>query len=236
MSNQWHGGKGDKNRTQDKTKYENNFDNIFRKSNDNKADLLQEKVLDMSSDLLDSAKKLIDEALEEKPDGDFWTEEQTECITELVEATPPLGISVQTPAMDSKGNYYVTWRGCNNFGKAGEFMNVFGQETLTRPTLPSWELAALRLDLIQEEVDELKEGLAKQDIVEIADALTDILYVVYGAGHAFGIDLDKCYNEVHRSNMTKLDADGKPLFREDGKVMKSESYEPPNLTKIILGE
>ena len=153
-----------------------------------------------------------------------------------VEETPPLGLHSQRPVMDSKGNYLVKWVGCNNFGKAGEFMNVFGQETLTRPTLPNFDLAGLRLDLIQEEVDELREGLANQDIVEIADALTDILYVVYGAGHAFGIDLDKCYQEVHRSNMTKLDADGNPLFREDGKVMKSDSYEPPNLTKIILGE
>jgi len=153
-----------------------------------------------------------------------------------VSETPPLGLCVQQPTMDSKGNYGVAWRGCNNFGKAGEFMNVFGQETLTKPTLPNFDLAALRLDLIQEEVDELREGLANQDIVEIADALTDILYVVYGAGHAFGIDLDKCYAEVHRSNMTKLDEDGKPLFREDGKVMKSSSYEPPNLSKIILGD
>ena len=153
-----------------------------------------------------------------------------------VSETPPLGLCVQQPTMDSKGNYGVAWRGCNNFGKAGEFMNVFGQQTLTKPTLPNFDLAALRLDLIQEEVDELREGLANQDIVEIADALTDILYVVYGAGHAFGIDLDKCYAEVHRSNMTKLDEDGKPLFREDGKVMKSSSYEPPNLSKIILGD
>jgi predicted HAD superfamily Cof-like phosphohydrolase len=221
-----HGGKGSKQRPTDSEKFDTNFDNIFRKSNDNKADLLEEKVLDMSSDLLDSAKKLIDEVLEDTP----WTEEPE------VEATPPLGLHTQRPTMDSKGNYGVNWVGCNNFGKAGEFMNVFGQETLTRPTLPSFDLAGLRLDLIQEEVDELREGLANQDIVEIADALTDILYVVYGAGHAFGIDLDKCYQEVHRSNMTKLDADGKPLFREDGKVMKSDSYEPPNLTKIILGE
>ena len=153
-----------------------------------------------------------------------------------VSETPPLGLHHQQPTQDSKGNYGVAWRGCNNFGKAGEFMNVFGQETLTKPTLPNFDLAALRLDLIQEEVDELREGLANQDIVEIADALTDILYVVYGAGHAFGIDLDKCYAEVHRSNMTKLDEDGKPLFREDGKVMKSSSYEPPNLSKIILGD
>ena len=115
-------------------------------------------------------------------------------------------------------------------------MNVFGQQTLTKPTLPGYGLGALRIDLIEEELDELKEAIVDQDIVEIADALTDILYVVYGAGHAFGIDLDKCYAEVHRSNMTKLDEDGKPLFREDGKVMKSSSYEPPNLSKIILGD
>jgi predicted HAD superfamily Cof-like phosphohydrolase len=221
MSNQWHGGKGDKNRTKDKDQYANNFDNIFRKSNENKADLLEERMLDMSSDLMDQAKKMLDEVLNDVKE---------------VEETPPLGLHVQRPTMDSKGNYSVEWVGCNNFGKAGEFMNVFGQETLTRPTLPNSDLAGLRLDLIQEEVDELREGLANQDIVEIADALTDILYVVYGAGHAFGIDLDKCYQEVHRSNMTKLDADGKPLFREDGKVMKSDSYEPPNLTKIILGD
>jgi len=220
MSNQWHGGKGDKNRTKDKDQYANNFDNIFRKSNENKADLLEEQVLDMSSDLLDSAKKLIDEVL-----NDVEKEE-----------TPPLGLHVQRPTMDSKGNYDVKWVGCNNFGKAGEFMNVFGQQTLTRPTLPGYGLGALRIDLIEEELDELKEAIVNQDIVEIADALTDILYVTYGAGHAFGIDLDKCYNEVHRSNMTKLDEDGNPLFREDGKVMKSSSYEPPNLTKIILGE
>ena len=218
-----HGGKGSKQRPTDSKKFESNFDNIFRKSNENKADLLEEKVLDMSSDLLDSAKKLIDEVLSDVEERE-------------VEETPPLGLHVQRPTMDSKGNYGVNWVGCNNFGKAGEFMNVFGQETLTRPTLPSNDLAELRLDLIQEEVDELREGLANQDIVEIADALTDILYVVYGAGHAFGIDLDACYNEVHRSNMTKLDDEGKPLFREDGKVMKSDSYEPPNLTKIILGE
>jgi len=215
-----HGGKGSKQRPTDSKKFENNFDNIFRKTNENKAELLEEQVLDMSADLLESAKKLIDEVLED---------------TEVRE-TPPLGLCVQQPTMDSKGNYGVAWRGCNNFGKAGEFMNVFGQQTLTKPTLPGYGLGALRIDLIEEELDELKEAIVDQDIVEIADALTDILYVVYGAGHAFGIDLDKCYAEVHRSNMTKLDEDGKPLFREDGKVMKSSSYEPPNLSKIILGD
>ena len=216
-----HGGKGSKQRPTDSEKFENNFDNIFRKTNENKADLLEEQVLDMSADLLESAKKLIDEVLED---------------VQEVEETPPLGLCVQQPTQDSKGNYGVAWRGCNNFGKAGEFMNVFGQETLTKPTLPGYGLGALRIDLIEEELDELKEAIVDQDIVEIADALTDILYVVYGAGHAFGIDLDKCYAEVHRSNMTKLDEDGKPLFREDGKVMKSSSYEPPNLSKIILGD
>ena len=216
-----HGGKGSKQRPTDSEKFENNFDNIFRKTNENKADLLEEQVLDMSADLLESAKKLIDEVLED---------------VQEVEETPPLGLCVQQPTMDSKGNYGVAWRGCNNFGKAGEFMNVFGQQTLTKPTLPGYGLGALRIDLIEEELDELKEAIVDQDIVEIADALTHILYVVYGAGHAFGIDLDKCYAEVHRSNMTKLDEDGKPLFREDGKVMKSSSYEPPNLSKIILGD
>ena len=216
-----HGGKGSKQRPTDSKKFENNFDNIFRKTNENKAELLEEQVLDMSADLLESAKKLIDEVLED---------------VQEVEETPPLGLCVQQPTQDSKGNYGVAWRGCNNFGKAGEFMNVFGQQTLTKPTLPGYGLGALRIDLIEEELDELKEAIVDQDIVEIADALTDILYVVYGAGHAFGIDLDKCYAEVHRSNMTKLDDDGKPLFREDGKVMKSSSYEPPNLSKIILGD
>lgn len=216
-----HGGKGSKQRPTDSEKFENNFDNIFRKTNENKAELLEEQVLDMSADLLESAKKLIDEVLED---------------VQEVEETPPLGLCVQQPTQDSKGNYGVAWRGCNNFGKAGEFMNVFGQQTLTKPTLPGYGLGALRIDLIEEELDELKEAIVDQDIVEIADALTDILYVVYGAGHAFGIDLDKCYAEVHRSNMTKLDEDGKPLFREDGKVMKSSSYEPPNLSKIILGD
>ena len=216
-----HGGKGSKQRPTDSKKFENNFDNIFRKTNENKAELLEEQVLDMSADLLESAKKLIDEVLEDLQE---------------VEETPPLGLHHQQPTQDSKGNYGVAWRGCNNFGKAGEFMNVFGQQTLTKPTLPGYGLGALRIDLIEEELDELKEAIVDQDIVEIADALTDILYVVYGAGHAFGIDLDKCYAEVHRSNMTKLDEDGKPLFREDGKVMKSSSYEPPNLSKIILGD
>ena len=121
----------------------------------------------------------------------------------------------------------------SNFNKVWHFMYSFGQEVLTKPTLPNDDLAELRVDLIQEEVDELQEALAAKDIVEIADALTDILYVTYGAGHAFGIDLDTCFTEVHRSNMSKLGIDGKPIYREDGKVLKGRGYTPPQLAKII---
>lgn len=121
-----------------------------------------------------------------------------------------------------------------NFEKVGDFMEAFGQEVLFVPTMPDTNLAALRLDLIQEEVQELRDGLGKRSILEIADALTDILYVVYGAGHAFGIDLDDCFNEVHSSNMTKLGADGRPLYREDGKVMKGPNYREPDLTPFVI--
>ena len=123
--------------------------------------------------------------------------------------------------------------GKTNFELAGQFMRAFGQEVLTKPTLPEPELAKLRLELIREEVEELNVGIEGMDIVEIADALTDILYVVYGAGHAFGIDLDTCYSEVHRSNMSKLGEDGKPIYREDGKVMKGPDYFHPNLKDIL---
>lgn len=123
--------------------------------------------------------------------------------------------------------------GKTNFELAGQFMRAFGQEVLTKPTLPDPDLAKLRLELIREEVEELNVGIEGMDIVEIADALTDILYVVYGAGHAFGIDLDTCYSEVHRSNMSKLGEDGKPIYREDGKVMKGPDYFHPNLKDIL---
>ena len=125
--------------------------------------------------------------------------------------------------------------GKTNFELAGEFMNAFGQEVLTKPTCPEPNLAKLRLELIREEVEELNVGIEGMDIVEIADALTDILYVVYGAGHAFGIDLDKCYTEVHRSNMSKLGEDGKPICRDDGKVLKGPNYFHPNLKDILDG-
>ena len=120
-----------------------------------------------------------------------------------------------------------------NFDKVRIFMDSFGQKTLKKPTLPNDELADLRLDLIAEETGELYSALAEKNIVEIADALTDILYVTYGAGHAFGIDLDTCFTEVHRSNMSKLGIDGKPIYRHDGKVLKGRNYSPPQLAKII---
>ena len=120
-----------------------------------------------------------------------------------------------------------------NFEKVGDFMEAFGQEVLYIHTMPDFNLSALRLDLIEEEVQELRDGLANKSMLEIADALTDILYVVYGAGHAFGLDLDDCFHEVHSSNMTKLGADGRPLYREDGKVMKGPNYREPDLTKFV---
>jgi len=122
----------------------------------------------------------------------------------------------------------------SNFEKVGDFMEAFGQEVLYIPTMPDFNLAALRLDLIEEEVQELRDGLGKKSMLEVADALTDILYVVYGAGHAFGIDLDDCFHEVHRSNMTKLGEDGRPMYRDDGKVMKGPNYEEPDLAQFIL--
>ena len=120
-----------------------------------------------------------------------------------------------------------------NFEKAREFMSIFNQEVRDNPALPDTHTMNLRYELISEEVEELCEGLINKDIVEVADALTDILYVVYGTGHAFGIDLDVCYEEVHRSNMSKLDRDGQPIYREDGKVLKGEDYSPPNLEAIL---
>jgi len=121
----------------------------------------------------------------------------------------------------------------SNFESVGDFMEAFGQEVLCKPTLPNIDLSALRLDLIDEEVQELRDGLGKRSMLEIADALTDILYVVYGAGHAFGIDLDECFCEVHRSNMTKLGPDGRPIYREDGKILKGENYSEPNLQQFV---
>tara|TARA_Y100000591_G_C21596972_1_gene576047 strand:+ start:146 stop:487 length:342 start_codon:yes stop_codon:yes gene_type:complete len=112
-------------------------------------------------------------------------------------------------------------------------MLTFGQEVKTKASFPDDKIVNLRVDLINEELQELKQAVQKRDIKEIADALTDILYVTYGAGHAFGIDLDKCFKEVQNSNMSKLGSDGKPIYNEKGKVMKGPDYFKPNLGKIV---
>ena len=121
-----------------------------------------------------------------------------------------------------------------NFDKVGIFMKTFGQEVKTKPSFGTDKINKLRLDLIKEELIELTEAINNKDLLEVADALTDILYVTYGAGHAFGIDLDKCFEEVQNSNMSKLDENGKPIYNEHGKVMKGPNYFKPNLKKIIF--
>ena len=120
-----------------------------------------------------------------------------------------------------------------NFNKVGTFMKTFGQEVKTKPSFSSEKINKLRLDLIREELDELTEAMKNKDLLEVADALTDILYVTYGAGHAFGIDLDKCFEEVQNSNMSKLDENGKPIYNEAGKVMKGPNYFKPDLSKFV---
>tara|TARA_B100000902_G_scaffold170289_1_gene164782 strand:+ start:161 stop:532 length:372 start_codon:yes stop_codon:yes gene_type:complete len=120
-----------------------------------------------------------------------------------------------------------------NFNKVGTFMKTFGQEVKTKPSFSTDKINKLRLDLIEEELTELKEAMNNNDLLEVADALTDILYVTYGAGHAFGINLDKCFEEVQNSNMSKLDENGKPIFNEHGKVMKGPNYFKPDLSKFV---
>ena len=121
----------------------------------------------------------------------------------------------------------------SNFNKVKTFMNTYGQDVNEKPTIPDEKIVQLRIALIEEELNELKEAIKKNDIVEVADALTDILYVTYGAGHSFGVDLDKCFDEVQSSNMSKLGENGKPIYNESGKVMKGPNYFAPNLKKII---
>ena len=121
----------------------------------------------------------------------------------------------------------------SNFNKVKTFMETFGQEVKTKPSFSSDKINSLRYDLIKEELEELKEAMENKDLLEVADALTDILYVTYGAGHAFGIDLDKCFAEVQNSNMSKLGEDGKPIYNESGKVMKGPKYFKPDLTKFV---
>ena len=121
----------------------------------------------------------------------------------------------------------------SNFNKVGIFMKTFGQDVKTHPSFSTDKINKLRIDLIKEELEELKEAMKKKDLLEVADALTDILYVTYGAGHAFGIDLDQCFEEVQNSNMSKLDDNGKPIYNDAGKVMKGPKYFKPNLSKFV---
>ena len=121
-----------------------------------------------------------------------------------------------------------------NFERVKKFMETFGQEIKEKASFPNDKITSLRHDLIKEELSELKEAIDNKDIKEVADALTDILYVTYGAGHAFGIDLDKCFEEVQNSNMSKLGSDGKPIYNDKGKVMKGPNYFKPDLGKFIV--
>ena len=131
-----------------------------------------------------------------------------------------------------KGNEMRTRVG-SNFELVGDFMESFGQDVNDEPTLRDSQTQQLRYDLIDEELEALKMAFDNDDVVEIADALTDLLYVVYGAGHAFGIDLDDCFLEVHESNMSKLGKDGRPIYRDDGKVLKGPDFFQPNLKEIL---
>ena len=121
----------------------------------------------------------------------------------------------------------------SNFNKVKTFMKTFGQEVKIKPSFSTEKINSLRYDLIKEELEELRVAMENKDLLEVADALTDILYVTYGAGHAFGIDLDKCFEEVQNSNMSKLGEDGKPIYNESGKVMKGTKYFKPDLTKFV---
>ena len=120
-----------------------------------------------------------------------------------------------------------------NFEKVKNFMQTFGQEVKNKPSFSSEKINNLRYNLIKEELEELKEAINKKDLIEVADALTDILYVTYGAGHAFGINLDDCFEEVQQSNMSKLDNEGKPIYNDAGKIMKGPKYFKPDLKKFI---
>ena len=121
----------------------------------------------------------------------------------------------------------------SNFSKVGIFMKTFGQEVKVNPSFSTNKINKLRKDLIKEELEELTEAMKNKDLLEVADALTDILYVTYGAGHAFGIDLDKCFDEVQNSNMSKLDENGKAIYNDAGKVMKGPNYFKPDLSKFV---
>jgi predicted HAD superfamily Cof-like phosphohydrolase len=130
--------------------------------------------------------------------------------------------------------YFKSLHHTSNFEKVVEFMKIMRQSTPEMPTIAPEGIESLRVSLIREEFNELQEGIRKKDLVEIADALADLLYVVYGTAAAYGIDIDACFAEVHRSNMSKLGEDGQPIFREDGKVLKSSKYTPPQLGPILF--
>ena len=121
-----------------------------------------------------------------------------------------------------------------NFKKVGLFMKTFGQEVKTKSSLSSEKINSLRVSLIEEELEELKQAIREKNLLEVADALTDLLYVTYGAGHAFGINLDKCFDEVQKSNMSKLGLDGKPIYSDKGKVLKGPKYFKPNLSHFLV--
>ena len=121
-----------------------------------------------------------------------------------------------------------------NFEKVGKFMETFGQEVKSKSSLSSEKINSLRVNLIEEELEELKQAIREKNLLEVADALTDLLYVTYGAGHAFGINLDKCFDEVQKSNMSKLGLDGKPIYSDKGKVLKGPKYFKPNLSHFLV--
>ena len=121
----------------------------------------------------------------------------------------------------------------SNFQSVKKFMQTFGQEVKNKAEFPNEKIVKLRYELIKEELEELNQAIKDKDIKEVADALTDILYVTYGAGSAFGIDLDKCFDEVHQSNMSKLGSDGKAIYNDKGKVMKGPNYFKPNLSQFL---
>jgi len=121
----------------------------------------------------------------------------------------------------------------SNFRKVEVFMKTFGQEVKANPSFSTEKINKLRIELIKEELEELVEAMKNKNLLEVADALTDILYVTYGAGHALGVDLDKCFDEVQNSNMSKLDENGKPIYNETGKVMKGPNYFKPDLSKFV---
>ena len=201
-------GKGDRPRKVDRTKFEDNWDKIFGVSEPNKYNADSDNAWYKPIEFYKAYSG------DDKDNYFHHDYEDTSTLTEVKDER-----MVHT----------------TNFELAGDFMEAYGQDIPVAPKWPDAKIQNLRLALIDEEVGELRQALQDKDMVEVADALVDILYVVYGAGHAFGLDLDECYNEVHRSNMTKLGQDGYPMKDDDGKVMKGPNYEEPNLSQFLTG-